>query len=459
MDIRHPGKTDIYSLFGIPETVNVANKPLRLGGISKEVPTMEFARQQNMTDWCEGLVADNNDIHDFPKHLGYFTIPKSSIISDIKEYQKKIVICYMGDEAGYGACALEEIPENTYVALYSGQIIPVNDKHPFKDHSNPYAASLDYILSGKPGASINAEKIGNISRFFQHAPENLDDYNVTNIDLNTIATANLEIAKFSYQGNPFICFKTKRKMQMGEPFLWDYRRVYWEGMELQPRLFDLDGRIINPTSYILKMKNIMIDFESNHKSYHIGLTSPIDITQLTKEDFPLSIENEEYKVGISYEQFQQALKDQRNAYELNFSDPVFIYHITKEHSTKQKQPAHEENDINKRSTFNFNNMFIDKPTLINQQLRRISNVLLPALNWSYDEKKKTAVLNGVETDRVAIKILAEHLKKYKDQFNLVIAHGNNPTTKLPTIYVQKLEKIDQLENIDVASLPINKLFL
>ncbi len=61
-----------------------------------------------------------------------------------------------------------------------------------------------------------------------------------------LATENLVLFSFSYNGYPVLLLRTIRKISRGEMLGWDYGEQYWRNHPSSLRLFSTQGEILSP---------------------------------------------------------------------------------------------------------------------------------------------------------------------------------------------------------------------
>lgn len=239
-------------LFDNPDTINFADKPLRLGGKLTTISTQEFAKRSNFLEWFEGVVCQA----DMPKYSARQSLTESQLrqlSNDINSSMRNLAICYMNEKVGCGVFALEDIPKNTTIGMYAGSMLPLDESL-----FNGYALRLPK----SPGfnGAINAAEIRNIAAFFQHLPmaEKNDDprsialadyHFASSVDKDDIATENLDLFVADYKGYPVVLFKTARDIKRGEQLGWNYGRGYWLAADEAPLLYDKMGNMLDTKLY------------------------------------------------------------------------------------------------------------------------------------------------------------------------------------------------------------------
>lgn len=173
-------------------------------------------------------------------------------ISQIKDAYSKLALIKINDVVGYGVIALEDIPANTIISYYTGELFK-NDGVIKKRHTDH-----EYTLSPTHGLYfIDAKKRRNFSSFFAHAFTNLDNFypypvNGKEIDYEawkkTICTSNLKLKTIEfYQHKPYAFFYTTKLISAGTLCTWDYGDHYW--IKIEPDLFTLQGALVSKSTY------------------------------------------------------------------------------------------------------------------------------------------------------------------------------------------------------------------
>ncbi len=200
--------------------------------------------------------------------------------SDISSF----VICNMGS-VGHGVFADRDFEPLECFILYSGLIFDKRkDKEEEKsDYSIRYTQDVELC--------VDASKVGNISRFIQHMPDNFesslefkrnilqlndeqigadksfdklssDYWQWRNLEYKEITEADVSWANLTYMsvpinGVPCIVLFNTQKINRGEQLGFSYGYYYWFLRNLKPELFDLNGSIISTAKY--GYKEIMVE--------------------------------------------------------------------------------------------------------------------------------------------------------------------------------------------------------
>lgn len=127
---------------------------------------------------------------------------------EIKEnFHPKIEIRWISETLGYGVFAKEIILPKAFVGEYVGVV----KKRSIFPNNNLYAMRYPTLFLNKRDYYIDAEKMGNFTRFFNHSPD-----------------PNLEIESIYFSPFTRMIFTAKRKIESGEQLLFDYGDEYWK---------------------------------------------------------------------------------------------------------------------------------------------------------------------------------------------------------------------------------------
>lgn len=179
-----------------------------------------------------------------------------------QENTNNFIICKMSQGIGAGIFLAQDakvIPMGSIVMLYAGalEVLPRN-----QNISSDYAMNFSLLLkmnicdildedSLEVRVHIDAEKIGNLSRFIQHAPLDVElKYMRDSNGIKAkITTANLIQGVDWHLGFPVIYLLAARDICPGEQLLLSYGKDYWStffgnNSRINPYLFDVHGNII-----------------------------------------------------------------------------------------------------------------------------------------------------------------------------------------------------------------------
>lgn len=255
--------------------VNYADKPPRLGGKVEKISIAEFERIAKC-NFKEGV-----SLHEYGMPSFEETLISNIKLDDLKkqvnnllaETCSKLAICRMGD-FGMGVFALQDIPKNTAVAIFSGTIIDY-------DKNNEYIGEgLVYYNSMICFSTLNFR---GIATFMQHLPfrplfksaqEHLDYNNSTyqrqksmdeflltasmaystkfdSNDYSDVAFQNLQHNFIKVKDYPVIVFVANCDIKSGDQVGFDYSLPYWFARNMIPDYFKKDGDLFPRENYIL----------------------------------------------------------------------------------------------------------------------------------------------------------------------------------------------------------------
>ncbi len=244
------------------ESLLIADKPPALGGIIKSISVKDFCEQQNI-QWSNAPLVHQKrrqklfqqvaavalEVHTFQtwnKGAHHFVIADMST-NQAPQYKS------VGKGAFYYSKDKSPLAAGVCVGNYSGVIVSQGDG---KFYPNGFLAGKDttqmntfWQLYGR--ALYDAQKIQNITTFFQHAllEEDLEKINMPEYLKKLVLTANLVPNGGVNSPIPTVSFISRREIQDGEPLCYPYGN-YWKDMaEIKAgdgsfALFDLDGDII-----------------------------------------------------------------------------------------------------------------------------------------------------------------------------------------------------------------------
>lgn len=327
------------------------------------------------------------------------------------------------------------MPKGTWVAMYAGYALPVSEQHPIETHNNIYAVAIPGI-SGNMIGTVNAEKYGNIARFYQHLPQTanqststnditLDDYQFSGINKHDVAAANLEEVLISYQGYPVAFFRTSRDVKKDEQLGWDYGRKYWPALDIVPCLFDKKGTPINPSLY-LPNKVLLRVCENVKRKRHADLFIPLKDFYQDFRNGPIKIDAEKIIFTITQADFDQAFEKYKHS-------PFII--IDKPSHVEQVALQDQTTSIGSGLKFGFHKE--DKSEIIREELNRITGLLgLP--KWGYNKAKNIAFLAAEHVESEGV---IRDLAAYLESKGLKIKVGHHKETNKPLIYVENADKL------------------
>ena len=128
-----------------------------------------------------------------------------------------VSIRYIDDEVGFGVFAEQRIPSCSFVGEYTG-IIQERKRKQVKDKR--YCVRYTVWEMGRRNFIIDAEKMGNFTRFFNHS-----------------ANPNLSLQTVYWRGMPRMIFITLKEIEEGTQFTFDYGTFFWKKCQQTPKLF------------------------------------------------------------------------------------------------------------------------------------------------------------------------------------------------------------------------------
>jgi hypothetical protein len=145
---------------------------------------------------------------------------------------------FINKTCGYALVAAEDIPENTVVGIYSGEIIPETDYAyetlSLRMYDMPAYTDLAVTFNGKDyKPTLRAKFIGDLTRFATHLPDDEDIKKLVaakeleSEDSERILTANMSYLSASEHGTPMRYYMTKKDIHQGDLAGIDYGNGYW----------------------------------------------------------------------------------------------------------------------------------------------------------------------------------------------------------------------------------------
>lgn len=273
--------TDLF-IVPRPQYLNVADRPLRLGGQIRQVPIELFEKEVNCI-YNDGItIRKGSKVDPFEESYSPGAKPffVKQIESSLTRIRDRLVLCKMGD-LGYGVFAVDNIRPGTVLALYAGTIT----KTVQTQDSNDYA--LTYY---KSNFSFSTRHHRGISSFMQHLPDekqrstveehfnalrsqgrkvDLEDlkndivlystrFDDTSIE-KSVMTQSVDMQFLNYKGVPMIAMVASRFLKRGDQLGYNYGSFYWQTRGA-PSFFTNEGNTISRASYVrtsgyLRFKN------------------------------------------------------------------------------------------------------------------------------------------------------------------------------------------------------------
>lgn len=419
-----------YSGFKNPNIIYVSEK---IGGKAKPISPEKFASKHGFI-WTEANVVETEHAEEFRDLTRTDQMPNwmlDAIIEQINEYNSSLTICYMNEQVGYGVFASKNIPENVYIATYTGLLQPSADKGIY-----PYGVGIDNPTTGKRLGILDAVLYRNIGAFFQHVPEQSSDYTLKDNKNMSFATQNINILSFAYQGYPVLLYKTTREINKGEELGWDYGVQYWMNSSSIPSLFTPQGETLPSTSYCATKLTVVLETEKGRLTIEEPLA---DLERLfLVNDGLLKIQAEPHEIlAVTQDDFMQE-------YNKNPHSPYVVLKpsmIIPCGPQSKPEPTVEKENTPTSPGFSFRLQGQSESKAICEELSRITEALsLP--KWGYSQKNRTAFLRSSPSDETALRALHDYLasQKIKTRF------GKDQNTKEPLLYVIQ-PKVQELKQI------------
>lgn len=319
--------------------IPISDNPPRLGGTIRKITPEEF-KEKFGCEFTEAIWGNKKDVkaalNDWQsggKQMIASPSFTAKVLDRLEHPFTDIVISKISDAVGYGLFATEEIPRNTVIALYSGQI------HPHIPPDDSYAFGINLDFNSEEQLTVSSLKRGGIARFLQHLPKDgeklrkdilsrfldvdyhckklvkagapllsqivamritqnkpqferwaeeeaaseydseLDDLVFSNSSgRSQIAVRNVRIKKRIVNGKPLLVLITLYPIKQGDQLGLSYREVVSVNVRRFPEFFDLKGNVVPHTSY--KRKWIQLSFKSQIPG-KIFLTPRFEITSIT----------------------------------------------------------------------------------------------------------------------------------------------------------------------------------
>ncbi len=204
----------------------------------------------------------------------------------------KLVVCFINDLVGKGvflAKKSQPISANEIVSLYTGVYEGRSDEKSSLVYGldlpeHPVFSDALNLLPIK--GVINAEKFGNISRYFNDMPtqEELTEwYNVRPEVIKEIATANLQLLTTYYNYCPVAYFSATDNITEGQ-LGFSFGPTYWAKAEyllnIKRCLFYKNGKLVEEENYQSKFLNLEISLENSNNNSNRALYYPFKIKDL-----------------------------------------------------------------------------------------------------------------------------------------------------------------------------------
>lgn len=256
-----------------PKFIQVADRPLNLGGIIEKVSVEEFQKRFGCI-YNDGISIDKNTkITPFREN-----ITGSASSAQLKKQVEKIlkfssnclVICKMRRDDD-GLFSSIDIPKDTVVTIYGGTLIQ-EDKVSHADEygCNYYGTNMLFSKRYHRGIASfmqhlpeepqfkNAKTFSSVLKMFgQNISEkqlkmNVELYSTDFDSVKTrafLATENIRKEFLNYNGIPLIAMVTARDIKAGEQLGYNYGYEYWLSRKLTVEFFNKNGSILQYRFY------------------------------------------------------------------------------------------------------------------------------------------------------------------------------------------------------------------
>lgn len=256
-----------------PDSILVADRPLRLGGKVESLAVGEFQKRFGCA--YSDSITITPDVAVGPIYESIVgEIPSSELKRQVQKVLRStssnLVICNMG-ALGHGVFALNDIPKDTVVAIYGGTIM----------RGDKVSSQRDYAISyHQTNLSFSTLKHRGIASFMQHLPEALkvpdpkrfsqilkmvgqevseDDLKL-NIELystefssdearRSVAVENIRKEFLKFNNFPVIALVTQTDIKAGDQLGFNYGHGYWLSRNITPEFFDKKGQILSLDLY------------------------------------------------------------------------------------------------------------------------------------------------------------------------------------------------------------------
>lgn len=259
----------------IPQFIQVADKPLRLGGKIERISVDEFQRRFKCI-YNDGVsVEPGTKIPPFEEDI--FGKPtsnelKAQVKKILRTAHESLVLCDMGKE-GHGVFASTDIPKFTVVAIYAGTI-NTRPKHANEEEALGFEgtdisiggrhhrgiSSFMQQLPGKPKKWKDAKEEQAVLMSHGHYKSEtqikLDNtFYHTEFDANNqehIAVSNIRREYLNIGGVPVVVLMTDTDVKAGDQLGFDYGGSYggyWKARKITPEFFYKSGAVVPHALY------------------------------------------------------------------------------------------------------------------------------------------------------------------------------------------------------------------
>lgn len=152
---------------------------------------------------------------------------------------------------GHGVCAREKIQPNQFLTIYTGETKETTNEKNLTHHFGTELCQRAFWSSSEvyTNGIIDAKRMGNIARFFQHAPliEELKEANLPGVDINDVCTTNTISFPAIYKGRQVVCIISNAEIKPKENIFIYYGQEYWKNKTFT--LFNKKGEAIAEVQY------------------------------------------------------------------------------------------------------------------------------------------------------------------------------------------------------------------
>lgn len=256
-----------------PKEIYLFERPPALGGtlITMSPEELEETLNIKLEEKVETDIALPQDV---PGNIsGKLSVEhlKSQLESLLSSPRNDLALAMINRQVGLGVFALADIPKDSVVCFYAGQLIQRTQVKSKRDPALGYYG-LDIMFST---ASYRG-----IASYFQHLPSNLKTENPKDFQkllrmtgqtiseeiiklehelysiefkngtsLDGVATANLRLEYITHNDLPIILFVTDQAIKKGEQLGFNYGYQYWQSKGQIPLLFDRLGNVFPVENY------------------------------------------------------------------------------------------------------------------------------------------------------------------------------------------------------------------
>lgn len=318
---------------------------------------VEFQQKFNI-QYSESLFGNKEDIADTlanPQLLEQYaagrhdTPHEAAVIERMHQPLDCFIICNMGPDVGYGLFTLNDIPANTVLFLFAGELAdPVS-------YSLERNSDYSWLSSDEdPTKVINPSHVGGLARFMQHLPMDYTKHkamieevlrqhitenpeytvmmqaeNITISDFidnllqnlkqedeagklhfhNTklkenLMTSNVNLCTVVVRGVPAVVVTTTQAIAANTQLGFSYGKQYWLMAQQQPRYFYTDGSLVPLSTY----RNAFYQELNNAQPLLSGIVQPKQPTPRQLYDKSLALYKEEKAKEEAEKNYSRAIE-------------------------------------------------------------------------------------------------------------------------------------------------------